>query len=237
MAVKWIEFIQFPLYYYTDMSQHHKNRSSDHPYIDTVWRVGSLEDGVYHATPDGSWDLIYIIKPDGKRMLFFSGQDTRPVEVSYEKGEISLIISFMASIYLSNRPDNFTPLSINDETFNYEGYDFPLPSWENAEQLVDLFIERGLIQNDEIVEGVLGDKRRAASKRSVQMHFRKATGITKKDFDQIHRAKEAVKLLKDGHKPADVATTAGYTDQAHMIRSLKKIMGRLPSDVSDIHKL
>ena len=219
------------------MSQQHQNRSSEHPYIDTVWQADSLEDGVYHATPDGSWDLIFSEKPDGKRLLFFSGQDTTPVSVPYEKGEKSLVISLTASTYLHPKPEGFVPLPIHGDTFQYEGYSFPLPTAENAEELIDLFVQRGILRNDEIVEGVLGDKQRAASKRSVQEHFRKATGITKKDFEQISRAQEAVRLLKQGVKPAEVATTAGYTDQAHMIRSLKKIMGRLPSDVSDIHKL
>ncbi len=219
------------------MSQHHQNRSSTHPYIDTVWQAESLEDGVYHATPDGSWDLIYIQKPDGTQMLFFSGQDTTPIQVPYEKGEMSLIISLTASTFLSKPPDGFMLIPITGKTFRYEGHDFPLPANENAEQLIDLLVDRGLICNDEIVESVLGKQQRAASKRSIQMHFRKATGITKKDFDQIRRAQEAVKLLKEGRKPAEVATLTGYTDQAHMIRSLKKIMGRLPSDVGDIHKL
>lgn len=219
------------------MSQHHQSRSSAHPYIDSVWRVESLSDGIYHATPDGSWDLIYIQKPGGQRLLFFSGQDTTPVEVPYEKGEKSLIISLTASTFLSKQPEGFALIPITGDTFHYEGYDFPLPSWENAEELVELLVERGVLQNDEVVASILSDKRWAASKRSVQLHFRKTTGITKKDFEQIRRAQKAVKLLKDGHKPVEVATLAGYTDQAHMIRSLKKIMGRLPSDIGDIHRV
>ena len=219
------------------MSQRHQNRSSPHPYIDTVWQAESLTDGVYHATPDGSWDLIYSEKPHGKRMLFFSGQDITPVSVPYEKGERSLVISLTASTYLNPKPEGFMPLAVDGDTFRYEGYDFPLPTTDNAEHLIGMLVERGILCNDEVIEGALGDKRRADSKRSVQVHFRKTTGITKKDFEQIRRAQETVRLLKQGNKPADVAIQAGYTDQAHMINSLKKIMGRLPSDVKDIHKL
>lgn len=219
------------------MSQRHQNRSSPHPYIDTVWQAESLEDGVYHATPDGSWDLIFSEKPGGRRMIFFSGQDTNPVAVPYEKGEKSLVISLTASTYLDPKPEGFIPLAIHGDTFCYEGYNFPLPTVENAECLIDLLVQQGILRNDEVVESALGDKSRTDSMRSVQLHFRKTTGITKKDFDQIHRAQEAVRLLKQGDKPADVAIQVGYTDQAHMINSLKKIMGRLPSDINDIHKL
>ncbi len=219
------------------MSQQYRSRSSSHPYIDTVWQADSLKDGVYHATPDGSWDLIFSEKPDGKRLLFFSGQDTTPVSVPYVKGEKSLVISLTASTYLHPKPEGFVPLSISGDTFQYGGFNFPTPTAKNAEDVIDLLVQHGVLRNDEIVQGVLSNKQRAASKRSIQEHFRKATGITKKDFEQISRAQEAVRLLKQGTKPAEAATLVGYTDQAHMIRSLKKIMGRLPSDVSDVHKL
>lgn len=170
-------------------------------------------------------------------MLFFSGQSTTPVSVPYERGEKSLVISLTASAYLNPQAQRFIPLAIHGDIFHYEGYDFPLPTMKNAEHLIDLLVERGILRSDEVIEGVLGKKERADSKRSVQTHFRKITGITKKDFEQIQRARDAVRLLKQGDKPADVATKVGYADQAHMINSLKKIMGRLPSNVNDIHKL
>ena len=47
------------------MSQVHKKRSSDNLYIDTIWQTQNLEDGVYLATPDGSWDLIVGIDENG----------------------------------------------------------------------------------------------------------------------------------------------------------------------------
>ncbi|MBP7857914.1 helix-turn-helix transcriptional regulator [Candidatus Saccharibacteria bacterium] len=219
------------------MTQVHKSRNSSHPYIDTVWQTECLEDGIYSATPDGSWDLIYIQKPDGKRMVFFTGQSTEPVKVPYLKGESSIVISFAGATYLTKKPDGFVALPITGQSFLYEGYDFPLPTRTNAEQITNLLIQRRFLKNDDIVEGVLSSKPLAASKRSVQNHFQHTTGITKKDFEQIRRAQEAVRLLQEGVKPVDVASSVGYSDQAHLTRSIKKIMGHLPSDIDDIHKI
>jgi AraC-like DNA-binding protein len=53
----------------------------------------------------------------------------------------------------------------------------------------------------------------------------------------IRRAQEAVRRLKRGEPPAAVAADLGYSDQPHMIKSIKTIMGRLPSDLELVHKL
>jgi hypothetical protein len=210
--------------------------------IDTVWTTVSLTDGVYTSTPDGSWDLIHVAKPDGRHSVFLTGQASEPVEVPYDKGEVSVVISLAASAFLVSGPIPanaaiFEMLEVQGDEFLLGGLALPLPTFENAEDIVDRLLSAGLLDVDGVVEGLLGDRPRAASERSVQRHFRQATGLTPKDFAQIRRAQEAVRRLLAGDKPADVAAATGYSDQAHMSNSVKRFMGRLPSDVSDIHKL
>lgn len=95
----------------------------------------------------------------------------------------------------------------------------------------------GLLRSDDLVARAFSGRPKAASKRSVQQHFRKTTGITQKDFQLIRRAQEAVRQLKAGHNAADVAIDLGYSDQSHMIKSIRKIMGHLPSNLDTVHKL
>ncbi|GLQ81367.1 hypothetical protein GCM10007881_48880 [Mesorhizobium huakuii] len=71
----------------------------------------------------------------------------------------------------------------------------------------------------------------------MQQHFKNTTGITQKDFQLIRRAQEAVRRLKAGDSAAAVAFDLGYTDQPHMIKSIKKIMGSLPSNLDAVHKI
>lgn len=219
------------------MSQVHTKRTSDHPYIDAIWSTECKTDGMYTATPDGAWDLIYAETPDGEKMLFFAGQQSGPQQIPYKKGERSLVISFTGSTYLKDMPKGMEFLPIKGDQFTFAGHAFPLPTLENAEALTDMLAELGLLKNDEVVARVLNDKPKGASPRTVQLHFKAATGLTMNYFEQIRRAQEAVRQLQAGKKPLDVASDVGYTDQAHMIRSLKKIMGRLPSNVDDLHKL
>jgi AraC-like DNA-binding protein len=215
---------------------------SSHPWIDVVWQTVCLTDGVYRATPDGSWDLILSCAPDGTPMVFLTGQATEPVDVPYAAGEHSVVISFAAHVYIASETDVRTGASIRflevmDDAFVLEGVKLPLPSFSGAEALVDAMVAAGLLLSDDLVARAFSEKPKAASRRSVQQHFRKTTGITQKDFEQIRRAQEAVRQLKAGQKAAEVAAGLGYADQSHMIKSIKRIMGHLPSNLEPVHKI
>lgn len=224
------------------MTQRHTERASAHPWVDRVWQTVCLEDGVYKATPDGSWDLLLSVSPEGVPTVFLSGQATEPVEVPYQAGEHSVVISFAAHVYLATEKKVRTEatvrfLPVNGDRFELDGTNLPLPSFENAEELVDQMIAAGLLKSDDLVAKAFSEKPKAASTRSVQLHFKRTTGITQKDFRMIRRAQEAVRRLKAGVAPAAVAADLGYADQPHMIKSIKTIMGHLPSNLELVHKL
>lgn len=224
------------------MVQKHSSRPSPHPWIDTVWQTVCLSDGVYSATPDGSWDLIRSISPEGDSVMFLSGQATEPVEVPYRDGESSVVVSFSAHVYLAQDKEprvgpEIRMLPVEGETFLLDGVELPLPTFENVEPLVDTMIAAGLLLSDDLVARAFSETPKAASARSAQLHFKRTTGITQKSFQMIRRAQEAVRRLKAGEAPAGVAVDLGYTDQAHMIKSIKKIMGALPSNLDLVHKI
>jgi len=224
------------------MVQKHTSRSSPHPWIDTVWQTVCLSDGIYKATPDGSWDLLRSVAPDGISVVFLSGQATEPVDVPYVEGEHSVVISFAAHVYLAHDKEVRTGaavrfLDVEEDEFSLDGVKLPLPTFLNAEVLVDEMIAARLLASDDVVARAFTEKPKAASKRSVQQHFKNTTGITQKDFQLIRRAQEAVRRLKAGDSAAAVAFDLGYTDQPHMIKSIKKIMGSLPSNLDAVHKI
>lgn len=224
------------------MSQIHTRYESNHPLIDTIWATQNIEDGVYSATPDGSWDLILLIQADGSKSMMLTGQATKPMDVPYTKGTSSVVISFARGAYMPAYPaekllDSFEILPNADaDHFILSGHVFPFPTVETAEALVDSLIKAKLLFADPVVYSASYGSPKAASQRTVQRHF-KDMGLTQKNFDQIERAKEAVRQLQKGRKPSDVAVDTGFTDQPHLARSLKKIMGVKPSDVDDIHKV
>jgi hypothetical protein len=59
-----------------------------------------------------------------------------------------------------------------------------------------------------------------------------ATGLTYKTIQQIERARSAVSVLEQGTPILDTAFELGYFDQAHLTNSLKRFIGRTPTEIS-----
>ena len=130
---------------------------------------------------------------------------------------------------LDHNDKNFPAASARTFWLNGEQWEFP--AFDNAESFVARLAGAGLIRRDEAVEAALLGDGRALSQRSVQRHFREATGMTQSTFRQIERARHATTLLKDGMSILDTVVAAGYFDQAHLTRSLKRFVGQTPSDI------
>lgn len=225
------------------MTQIHTRRQSTNPFIETIWSTQNVTDGTYLATPDGSWDLIVFIDQDGHREMMLAGQATKPTDVPYQAGTAGMVISFVPGAYLDKYDlpalvDTWEMLpKADDEHFVLAGHAFAFPTFDTAEILVNKMVEVGLLKKDDIIEEVLRGTPPAMSERAKQRHFMQTTGMTRKAFDQIKRAQHAVALLQQGKKPVDAAADAGYTDQAHLTKSLKRIMHSSPKAVDDINKV
>ena len=64
--------------------------------------------------------------------------------------------------------------------------------------------------------------------------YRRATGEGLMDTAARLRVERAARMLRETASPlASVATDAGFCDQSHMIRTFRRVLGRLPSAVRD----
>jgi len=70
------------------------------------------------------------------------------------------------------------------------------------------------------------------SARSLERRVARSMGLTRGAIRQIQRAETAVELLTSGVPVRDVAGAAGYADQAHLTRSLKRFVGQTPAVVA-----
>jgi len=80
---------------------------------------------------------------------------------------------------------------------------------------------------DAILEGHLKD----VSPRSIQRYFQRSTGLTQRSIFQIERARQAAALLEQGVTILDAVDLAGYTDQAHLTKALKRYIGLTPAQI------
>ena len=72
---------------------------------------------------------------------------------------------------------------------------------------------------------------RAASLRTLQRRFLKATGLSQRAVLSIERAREAVARLERGTSIPDVIDGLGYADQPHLTKSLRHLTGRTPARI------
>jgi methylphosphotriester-DNA--protein-cysteine methyltransferase len=85
---------------------------------------------------------------------------------------------------------------------------------------------------DSTVDAALQGQLRKLSLRSAQRHFLRATGLICAAFRQIERARYTTNLLREGVSIIDAVQLAGYFDQAHLTRSLKRLIGQTPGKIT-----
>jgi hypothetical protein len=207
------------------------------PYVQSITSIRFTAAGETLMQPDGCWDIAILMRGEQLQVLR-TGLTTRAVIYEHLPGDESLVISFRPSAFMPLMPG---PL-MRDEGVLLEkfgsrnfwiGTDVPeIPTLENADVFVDHLVRAGIVESNDIVAAVLDGQPKAMSERTLQRHFLKTTGLTYKSFTVIERAQKAVSLLRMGRSAADVAFALGYADQAHMINSLKAIMGQTPGQIA-----
>jgi AraC-like DNA-binding protein len=95
-------------------------------------------------------------------------------------------------------------------------------------EAVDLRVRTavGLLASGTCVREVA--KRVALSERQLGRRFGDRVGVAPKTFARVRRLQRAAKALTAGIAPCEVATLAGYADQAHFTRDSTEIAGITP---------
>ncbi len=127
---------------------------------------------------------------------------------------------------------NLPPASGDSVWLGGAAWEFPRP--HNADVFVDRLVRAGLLVHDPVVPAALrgDDDLDGLSTRTVERRVARATGLTQGTIRQIRRAERAVELLGLGTPALEVARQAGYADQPHMTRSLKRFVGQTPASLS-----
>jgi hypothetical protein len=214
-----------------------QERGADSPLVERVARAVFDGDDCDVTTPDGCWDIVIMRRREQVSVLQ-TGVITRPVKLDFASGDEYVCISFKPGVFMPSARGRsmvdraFIRPRAGDRSFWLDGDRLEIPSFENAESLVQRLTGRSALLRDEIVAGIADGDPRAISERSVQRHFQLSMGVTAKRFEQIRRARRAVLLLEQGTTVASVAHELGYSDQAHLTRALKAIVGRTPGAIA-----
>lgn len=219
------------------MSFLYEERLADSPYAYTIASIQEVTDGVNLFPADGHWHL-YVLHRDGKTRLKVGGPMTQAVTLPHVAGSVGVGIRFRMGTFMPRLPikllldREITLPDAGSESFWLDGSAWEYPTFENAETFIQRLVREGVLMREPIVQAALrGELRDDLSLRSVQRRFLYATGITHSYLYQIERARRAARMLQAGSTILDTVDAAGYSDQPHLTRSLKRLLGQTPAQI------
>jgi len=213
-------------------------RSANPSFVEMVWYTRSERAGTFTSAAVSSWEIV-ITTFDGKTMITARGPETKASEADFPADAEFFGITFKLGTFMPHLPirtlldrQDATLPEASSNSFWLRGSAWELPTFENADVFVDRLIRQGILVRDPVVEAAIQGHTPDMSVRSLQYRFSQATGLTHKMIQQIERVRRAVKLLAYGTPISDTAFELGYFDQAHLTNSLKRLVGRTPTQIN-----
>jgi hypothetical protein len=215
-----------------------EDRPSDSPFVERVWRSRSAGAGLFHSMAEPNLELVFA-RVGGARQTVLRGPVTRASLAQCPADGEWLAVRFRLGTYLPALPISalidhnsvFLPCA-DDGRFWLDGRWWAPPSYESAETFVAHLAAAGVTARDGLVGAVVAGDDAAAGLRSVQRRFLRFTGLSRSALRQIERARNAAGQLRDGVDVLDVVDAAGYFDQPHLHRAMRRLVGQTPRDLA-----
>jgi hypothetical protein len=134
--------------------------------------------------------------------------------------------------YASLRDSVVNLPAVGGNSFWLAGEVWEAPTFENADDFVARLARHGFIVSDPVVltaaSGEIFDSKRL---RKQQRRFIKSTGLSRQAIATIERAQLAAFMLRNGFAIGDTVAAAGFSDQSHLTRSLRQLIGLTPGQL------
>jgi Helix-turn-helix domain len=214
-----------------------EERGADSPLVERIWRTRCERPGEFTSLAASHRELV-VMQHNGRLTLTLRAPEARasPVFCSIEAEWFGIILKLGA--FLPNLPDDqlvnggIDLPEASSGRFWLQGSAWEYPTFENADVFVARLVREGLLVRDPVVDAALRNEPQEVSSRWVQHRFVRATGLPQRAVRQIERARYATILLQDGLPILETAVRAGYADQAHLTRSLKRFIGQTPAQLA-----
>jgi hypothetical protein len=218
-----------------------EERPSDSPFIETVWRTQSEGPGAFTSVAVSNLEMV-LMRQRGVTTFTLRGPETIATPASIPEDAEFFGITFKLGTFMLPMPVSKlvnAPVNLPDATsksFWLNGSAWQFPDYNNADTFVDRLVREGLLVRDEVVDTVLQGQQPAFSIRHLRRRFLRATGLTPGFIQQIERARQAAALLERGVSILDTVFEAGYFDQPHLTRSLKRVRGQTPAQILRLNR-
>jgi AraC-like DNA-binding protein len=212
-------------------------RSTRSPMIHQAWQTHSGLEASFISVAERHWEMV-VTRQEGKAQLTVRGPETKATTAPIPADAEFFGIRFSLGTFLPSLPPgrlvdgSLTLPRATKGSFWLDGGRWSLPGPGDVDVFVERLVRAGLLVHDPVVSAALQGEVRGLSRRSVERRVSRATGLTLGAIRQIRRATRAVELLSRGLSPLAVAHHAGYADQPHLTRSLKRFVGQTPSQIA-----
>ena len=211
-----------------------EQRLSTSPFVERVWRSFSSTAGTFHSMAEPNLELV-VARVGDQVQAILRGPVTRASIATCPADGEWLGIRFRMGAYLpsllTHQLRDHRSLVLRDAgpgRFWLGDRAWELPTFDSAEWFVARLAAAGIIARDDIVDLALLGRESSVGLRSMQRRFLRATGISREGFLQIERARYAAWLLREGAGVLDVVDRAGYFDQPHLSRAVRRLIGPTP---------
>jgi len=210
------------------------------PFINCIWHAIAEHDGVYTDPANEFWCLGFAKHGDGSLSVELYGPSLHPRVLQGHAGEEYWGIEFKAYVALAVMSkggilNTNALLPVVDTSFLIGDQRYAIPIYSELERFAQQLQEDRVIMADQRIDRALQGDDAGFSERSRQRYFKSVTGLTKKQIEQLQRARHAYYLLQTGSSLPQAAMVAGYADQPHMTRSLKLLRGETPAQIIAAH--
>lgn len=214
-----------------------ESRVEQSDFVERIWYTRSVaaDSMISIAIPHSQ---IVVVRPvDGPASMLVRGPETQASIVGIPQNAEFLGIELKIGTFIPDLAPNML-VDIGKELapaspgrVHLAGSSWEIPNFENAADLVRHLARADVLVRDPIVDQTLSRKPVEITERSVQRRFLRATGLSYGMVRQIERAERTAALLMAGTSILDAVDIAGYSDQAHMTRSLRRFLGKTPGSL------
>lgn len=203
--------------------------SSDLPFVECLWRIRVEEVAEWMDSARETWGLAFTKRTDDSMAAELVGPSYRHMLFGGDIGDEYWGADFYPHITMRgvDKPaltGKFVQLPVAAGQFSIGNDSYQIPAFTELETFLAGLERQGVIAN--AAHAIIHHA--TVTNRSNQRHYRQAVGLSRRQSEQIRRAEHAAALLGSGKRPAEVAAEVGYADQAHLTRSLKKLLGKTP---------
>lgn len=183
---------------------------------------------------ENNWHLV-LIKHAGETRAVLVGPWTGWGVATLPEAAEVLWLKFRLGTTLTSRPvqtyrDQEVVLHpATRHSFWLDDRAWPVPDFGEAELFAERLERTGVLTFDPLIDEVLRGEASDLAARTVRHRLVQATGLSLNHIRQVQRAQQAAEMLRQGMPIPETVYQAGYFDQPHLTRSLRRWVGHTPA--------